>query len=321
MPRCDSCNSRFSSNEKACPVCGEAIAVSSPARKTSKGKKGPKQNQAGASNLWLAGSILGGCAIIGAVILAVFLLSHRPAPVPEVAAKKIDPVIPVPVPAAAAVPAPPPEDSNLRGIEERIRAQVNLQQLGLATHYFHDTFGQFPPEMNPKNTDPKSGMSWMTGLLPFVDQTAVYQSISKEEAWNAPINQQAIKTVIPGFLHKPGVDERDANGYGTANYAGNVHVFGTGKPFKMPDFVDGATQTFIAGTVASGYRPWADPANVRDVKSGLNGSATGFGLPKQDRVLFLMGDGSVREVANNISPQVLEGISQPADGKISPSGF
>ncbi|MDB5388777.1 MAG: hypothetical protein JWM11_4423 [Planctomycetaceae bacterium] len=323
MPRCENCNNRVSADEETCPSCGEQMATRPAQRKSPKGKKPSKPKPAEEPNLWLAGGITGGVVILAAVVLMIFLLSRTPEPKPEVVVQKVEPIVPekAPPPAPVVAQAPPQEDSNLRGIEERIRSQANLQQLGLAVHIFSDTFGQLPPETNSNKPDPALQMSWMTSLLPYVDQTAVFQSISRDEAWNAPINQQAIKTVIPVFLHKPGVDERDANGFGTANYAGNLHVFGTGKPFKMVNFVDGTSHTFIAGTVATGYRAWADPGNVRDIKNGLNGSTTGFGMPKQDRTILLMADGSVREVSNSISPQVLEGISLPADGKVNTSGF
>jgi len=327
MPRCEGCNSRASSTDDTCPVCGEEIVLHSAPRKSPKRKKSGKPKPAAGPNMLVVGGIGGGFLVL-MIVLIVVLLNRAPVEVPAekpaLVEQKVEPpvIAPAPAPPPVAAVEPPPEDElNLKGIEERIRAQGNLRQMGLAVHIFHDTFNRFPPEVNAQNPNPAQGMSWMTGLLPYVGQAQVDQLISKGEAWNAPANLQANQSVIPSFLHKPGVNDRDANGFGVANYAGNNHVFGTGQRIGFRDFLDGTSNTFIAGSVAAGYKPWADPGNVRDIKNGINDGPLGFGMPDQDRALILMADGSVREVSSTISPQVLEGISLPADGKYEIGGF
>lgn len=143
------------------------------------------------------------------------------------------PVDPPAVAPAVPVRLPPnlptsnkPDELQLQGIEERIRGQANLQHLGLAIQLFHEMYQLFPPENVSSDLPAEKGMSWLTGLLPYVGQEQVYLIISKEDAWDAASNRDAAQIAVPVFLHKPGVDGRDSSGYGLAQYAGNVNVLG-----------------------------------------------------------------------------------------------
>lgn len=324
MPKCASCNSRVSANDDVCPVCGEEMSPRAVVRKSNRGKKSSKKKAPDGPNMKVIGGVLGGLAVV-AIIVLIIIMTRKPEQ-DAVAAAPPPQAAPAPVPGAPPVVAPAPvqaqqspteEELSLRRFEEKVRAMSNLQQIGLATHNFHDTFNQFPPEIIAKNPNPAQGMSWMTGLLPMVSQPAIYQMIAKEEAWNSPTNQRANANVIPEFLHRPGFDERDANGFGMSHYAGNVHVFGTGKKMGLRDISDGTSNTFMAGSVATGYKPWADPSNLRDLKNGVTGGPNGFGMPHEGIALLLMADGSVREISGSTAPQLLEGLSLPADGKTS----
>lgn len=101
-----------------------------------------------------------------------------------------------------------PAVQKVREAANRIRCQNNLKQLGLALHGHHDGQGQFP--MGCKNQSfpwgPPRGPTWVYGLLPYMEQDAVYRKFDP----NLP----------------PGV--------GNAVFAGNANSLGAGAPTSIP---------------------------------------------------------------------------------------
>ena len=52
----------------------------------------------------------------------------------------------------------------------------NLKQMGLALHHYHDTQGHLPVGCSYLNgRDPQPHMTWMTRLLPYLEQDALWQ--------------------------------------------------------------------------------------------------------------------------------------------------
>ena len=76
-----------------------------------------------------------------------------------------------------------PAVQQAREAARRSTCKNNLKQLGLAIHNYHDTHGVFPPgyiSRDVSTTDPASaetglGFSWGTMILPFMDQSPLYQ--------------------------------------------------------------------------------------------------------------------------------------------------
>jgi prepilin-type processing-associated H-X9-DG protein len=62
--------------------------------------------------------------------------------------------------------------------------------------------------------------------------------------------------------------------------------------------------------------PWGYPANWRDPALGLNRSPDGFGNGMGKGANFSFADGSVRFLANAVSPEVLKALSTPAGGEM-----
>src|SRR6185312_5127487 len=64
-----------------------------------------------------------------------------------------------------------PAVQRARDAAARIKCANNLHQLGLAAHQYHDTMGSFPAGMRLQAfRDPYPMMSWLTQLLPYVEQ-------------------------------------------------------------------------------------------------------------------------------------------------------
>lgn len=67
-----------------------------------------------------------------------------------------------------------------REAANRMSCGNNMKQLGLACHNYHDTFKKFP--LNYASATATSGSraytSWMTGILPFIEQGSLYDTIN-----------------------------------------------------------------------------------------------------------------------------------------------
>ncbi|PQO40951.1 DUF1559 domain-containing protein [Blastopirellula marina] len=103
-----------------------------------------------------------------------------------------------------------PAVQQAREAARRMQCTNNLKQLGLAMHNYHDTFGAFPAisydhEVNGGDEGTQSSWSWGTLLLPFIEQTAAYDTLQPSapqrlhEAVNNTTKLNVLRTPLKGF--------------------------------------------------------------------------------------------------------------------------
>ena len=77
-----------------------------------------------------------------------------------------------------------PAVQQAREAARRSKCQNNLKQLGLGLHNYHDVYGQFPPAATGTDTGNDQSnygrLSAFFGLLPYIDQTALYNEICSQ---------------------------------------------------------------------------------------------------------------------------------------------
>ena len=76
-------------------------------------------------------------------------------------------------------------------------AENNVKQIVLAMHNYADTNAAFPS--NSYDKDGKPLLSWRVHLLPYLEQTAVYQRFKLDEPWDSPNNKPLSEFVIKTF--------------------------------------------------------------------------------------------------------------------------
>jgi hypothetical protein len=198
----------------------------------------------------------------------------------------------------------------------RTKARGHMKQLGLALHNFHDGYGHFPPQPLADGDMPQS---WMTDLLPYMNQQALHNGIVRTAAWNDPANKASFRVVVPQYQNPSLSDQQfDATGYALAHFAGNSRIFAGERRTRIADIRDGTSNTFLAGMVGAGFKPWADPSNHRDPSRGVTGGPQAFGSPHPTAVYLLMADGSIRNAPRTIDPRVFELLGDPSDGERIP---
>jgi prepilin-type N-terminal cleavage/methylation domain-containing protein len=113
-----------------------------------------------------------------------------------------------------------PAVQQAREAARRTQCRNNMKQLGLALHNYHDNFNLFPPSgiYRFPNQDPSTkaaNYSWITMILPYLDQAPLYNSINFSEPLWPQMNgtERIASTLLPAFLCP------SDTGYG----AGNIH--------------------------------------------------------------------------------------------------
>jgi hypothetical protein len=73
-------------------------------------------------------------------------------------------------------------------LSRRSACVVNLKQIALALHNYHDTYGTFPPAyVADENGRPMH--SWRVLILPFLESSDVYSKYRFDEPWDGPHNR------------------------------------------------------------------------------------------------------------------------------------
>ncbi|WP_425617673.1 DUF1559 domain-containing protein [Anatilimnocola sp. NA78] len=137
-----------------------------------------------------------------------------------------------------------------REAARRTQCANHLKQIGLATHNFHDTYNKLPVGAYD---DDNNNFCWRTWILPFVEQTALYNQMSSAGMFippdmgggrNGPAGADNIDNAFPTKAHhisqitavsdlcktklnfymcpSDTLPERDNDGYYKTNYCGNI---------------------------------------------------------------------------------------------------
>lgn len=135
-----------------------------------------------------------------------------------------------------------PAVQQARESARRMQCQNNLKQISLATHLYNDTHRSLPvggyggPQIVPFQMTNTYGIrdksiSWGTAILPYLEQTALYDQFDQSRWYCDPVNQQVANTKLTVFIcpSNPNADAKKPNGdirnstilYGRSDYSGN----------------------------------------------------------------------------------------------------
>jgi prepilin-type processing-associated H-X9-DG protein len=220
----------------------------------------------------------------------------------------------------------------VREAAARTRAQNNLKQIGLALHSYQDNMNRLPIHGVARNGEPinsqfdKNGapiftpkplLSWRVEMLPYIEETALYNEFKRDEPWDSEHNMKLVAK-MPKIYHpvtKPGEP-------------GKTHVQQIIGPtcmmpgrFTLGNITDGTSNT-IAVAEAAVPVIWTKPDDVYFSEKEFNAPPP-KDLKKKFGGLFpngfnvTMWDGSVRFVdARYVSDQTLWNLLRPADGNV-----
>jgi len=196
----------------------------------------------------------------------------------------------------------------------RMQSRSHLKQIGLAFHNYHDAYGSFPTV--PKNSIGLPTHSWATALLPYIDQAHLSTRMNLLMPSDAEPNSTVAESVIPTYLNPAIVIPRnDAPKLAPIHYAANVHVQAT-QGIRIREVKDGTSGTLFVGEINTRIPAWSTPSNWRDPSKGINRVPNGFGSPFDGICLFMMMDGSVQSIREDIDLNTLKALATPDGGEI-----
>lgn len=201
-------------------------------------------------------------------------------------------------------------DSHWRDYHDK---QYDLKAIGWAVSYYADA-GNVLPLAAVMNNRGEALHGWQTLILPHMNHRNVFDQIDMDVAWNDPKNRTAFQTRIDEFLSTKVRETTTSDGYALSHYAGNGWLFAREKPLQLSDVTDGLRDTILAGEINGNFPAWGQPFNVRDTSLGFSNSPNGFGSPFNSGMHFLMADGSVQFISQEIDPAALRALSTPNAG-------
>ncbi len=240
-----------------------------------------------------------------------------------------------------------------REAARRMECSNNLKQAALALHNYHDVYKQLPAGWTADPTTGQPGWGWGTHLLPFIEQSALYDRIDVRVSLADPVHQAPRETML-SFFRCPS-DARSEPLVILSDDAGSpllavaraniVGVFGAGEIEDAPlagdgafyqnsrtrfaDIVDGLSNTLILGERSSkidgstwtGVVDGAAEAMARVVGSAdhapndPHAHFEDFSSYHPTGAHFVRADGSVRLIADTISLSVYRALATRAGGE------
>jgi hypothetical protein len=213
-----------------------------------------------------------------------------------------------------------PAVGSARRASERAQAMNYLKMIGLSMHNYHDTYRAFPAAYSV-DEEGEPLLSWRVHVLPFLEQTPLYEQFRLDEPWDSEHNRQLIermpeiyrapgssaepgKTVYLGLRHPdsvivPPADESDANRSPRGTTIAEISD-GTSNTLLV---VEANDESAVIWTKPDDFDPNLDNP-VRDLLGLRPG---GF--------LVLICDGSVRFMPQTLGPKLFKELMTKDGGE------
>lgn len=228
-----------------------------------------------------------------------------------------------------------PAVATARQAAARTQSINNLKQLGLAMHNYAQVNNSFPPAVL-YGPDGKTPYSWRVAILPYLDQSALYEQYKKDEPWDSP-NNKLVLAKMPALFRDPGAPADSTNSSYFA-VTGPATIFSGKEGAKFADITDGMSNTLML-VEAKRDIPWTKPEDIPYPAAAPGGPAGGItnGQPEKSKTkdapeavdaplpklgghyadIFLaaMCDGSVRAFPQKINPIILRSMLTRAAGE------
>jgi prepilin-type N-terminal cleavage/methylation domain-containing protein/prepilin-type processing-associated H-X9-DG protein len=225
----------------------------------------------------------------------------------------------------------------VRETARRMQCQNHLHQIGIALHNYHAAYRTFPPgglEVRPQWRQGKQ-LAWSAFVLPFLEESATYERINFNYAFDHPVNAEVAATTIETYLC-PSTPRSSTlqRGRGATDYGGiyGERIVSTNYPprgvmiheraIRFRDITDGTNRTLMISEDA-GFPDgqWINAWNLFDQAFSINRA------PKFENDIRsmhpqgangLFADGSVSFLNENLDLEVLASLCTRNGGESLP---
>lgn len=185
----------------------------------------------------------------------------------------------------------------------RMQLMNNLKQIALGFHNYHDAHQGFP--------ETNDNLSWRVHILPYLEQSALYERFALDEPWDSDTNKPLIAE-MPEVFRTPGVEAAGKT---------SVHVFvGEDAPFEnaisFRNIVDGTSNTILTALAAPDTAAeWTKPGGL---KIDPDNPWKSFGELPDGPLMVGMMDGAVTTLARDTDEELVRALlthagSEPID--------
>lgn len=153
-----------------------------------------------------------------------------------------------------------PATRAVRPAARRMACLNNLKQLALAMHNYHAVYKSLPPAYTV-DSEGNRLHSWRTLLLPYLEQSSLYNKIDLNKPWNDPINVAAVGEDTPLVFRCPGSQDQNRTLY--VVIVDRLSCFPGEKPVAFGEIRDGLDQTLMIMEAPEGSGvDWMSPNDL-----------------------------------------------------------
>lgn len=187
----------------------------------------------------------------------------------------------------------------------------NLKQIGLALRDYHHVHGHFPPAYTVDGEGNRLH-SWRTLILPFMEESSLYDSIDLSKSWDDPANAKARESDVFGYECLAADTELGYTTY--LALVGQGRAFSGETPRSLEEFVDGAKTTIVVVEVDQKRAVhWMSPYDFEEADGLPFDKDTEGGHHNVNLATFA--DGHPSSIQRDIDPHVLRGMLTIAGGE------
>jgi hypothetical protein len=182
-----------------------------------------------------------------------------------------------------------------------------LKQLSLAVHNYSSNYGCLPPAY-VAGSDGQPMHSWRVLLLPYLEQSEVYNAYNFSEPWNGPNNSKLAGRI--GSIFRRHDSNEDPTKTSFVAIVGAETAFPVARALKLEDIGDGTSNTIMFVEIPNSDISWMEPRDLvfDHMSFKVNPPrGRGIGSPLGAARIALV-DGSVRNLKDNVDPKVLRAL-------------
>ncbi len=204
-----------------------------------------------------------------------------------------------------------PALQSARGAARRMQSSNNLKQLALAMHNFESAYRSFPTT-NSNDDDGKPLLSWRVAILPFIEQTELYNRFHLDEPWDSEHNLALLEEMPDTYRH-PGKATKPGHTVYQAP-VGEHTLLRKDEPTRFGDITDGTSNTImLIETHPDNAVPWTAPQDWEVDHDEPNKAEIFFNQITQ----AAFGDGSVHVLAEGIDLEVFKALLTRDGGEVA----
>jgi prepilin-type processing-associated H-X9-DG protein len=146
-----------------------------------------------------------------------------------------------------------------RDAAQRAQSMNNVKQIALGLLNYETTNNGFPPQY----TVDESGQplhSWRTQILPYLEQSMLYDQIDQTQPWDGGNNVVATDTELAIFRSPRYGDSGNLTNY--VAVTGEGFLFNGNNRVRMSDVADGMSSTMFVIEIANSDIAWAEPRDL-----------------------------------------------------------